>query len=103
MPGEAGLSTCCQGLTMPHGGDVKITSDERAAIGSIALRSNPALLGAVVLTSLSILAAVYLPGLETVLESAVLTARDWGVALTCALVPVIFIEIVKRLWSPRER
>jgi P-type Ca2+ transporter type 2C len=74
---------------------------QRSAIHSLRRKSNPALLGAVVLTSMSLLAAVYLPGLETVLESAALTLRDWTVVLVFSLVPAIVIEVMK--WVRRQR
>lgn len=76
---------------------------ERASMHSLRFWSNPALLGAVALTGVSLLAAVYLPFLEAVLESAPLRASDWGIALACSLAPVIVIEAVKWLHPPRGK
>jgi Ca2+-transporting ATPase len=41
------------------------------------------------------LAAVYVPGLQTVLQTTQLTAADWGLVLAASLIPVGVVELVK--------
>ena len=59
------------------------------------LFANGWLWGAVVLCILLQLAAVYVPFLQSILHTAPLDARDWGLVAGCALLPLGVIEIVK--------
>jgi len=61
------------------------------------LFTNGWLWGAVLVCVLLQLAAVYLPFLNTILHTVPLGARDWAVVAACALLPLVVIEVVKRI------
>lgn len=66
--------------------------------------SNPYVLGAVVLTVALELAAVYMPGLRTVLRTTPPAAVDWLVIIGCALMPLVVGQLLRRVsWRLRER
>ncbi len=57
--------------------------------------TNGWLWGAVVVCLLLQVAAVYVPFLQTVLQTVPLSGRDWGVIAACSLLPVAIVELVK--------
>ena len=59
------------------------------------LFTNGWLWGAVLLCIVLQLAAVYVPFLRTILHTVPLRARDWGVVVGCALLPLLVVELVK--------
>ncbi len=70
---------------------------ERAALRLREWFANRYVLGAVVLTVVLQLAAVYMPGLKTVLKTAPLRVGDWLIVLACSLVPLVVGQMYRRV------
>jgi Ca2+-transporting ATPase len=68
---------------------------QRRSAFTARLFTNGWLWGAVVLCLLLQVAAVYVPLLQTVLETVPLTPTDWQVIAACSLTPVAVVELVK--------
>ena len=64
--------------------------------------TNRYVLGAVVVTVLLQLAAVYAPGLPTILKTQPPTGVDWLVIAGCALMPVTVGQVLRRIRTHRE-
>jgi len=76
--------------------------NSRKERGALRLRewlSNRYVIGAVVLTVALQLAAVYMPGLNTVLKTAWLGATDWLIIGVCSLVPLAAGQVMRLLRS----
>ncbi|MBD3290753.1 HAD-IC family P-type ATPase, partial [candidate division KSB1 bacterium] len=57
--------------------------------------TNPFVWGAVGLCTVMLLAAVYLPGLNTILETVKLDSRQWAVIMGMSLMPLVIGQLVK--------
>lgn len=53
-------------------------------------------LGAVILSVLLVLAIVYIPFFNTVLDTAPLGYKDWGIIIFFSLIPMTFMELRKK-------
>jgi len=69
-------------------------SQTRSAL-TASLFTNGWLWGAVLVCLLLQTAAVYVPFLQTVLNTVPLTGADWGLVAACSLTPVAVVELVK--------
>ena len=75
---------------------------EHGALKAHEWLSNRYVLGAVVLTVALQLCAVYLPGLNTVLKTALLDGRDWLIVGVCSLVPMAAGQLSARFMPSGE-
>jgi Ca2+-transporting ATPase len=73
---------------------------ERSALRGREWLANGYVLGAVVLTIVLQLAAVYVPGLQKVLRTAPPAAGDWLVIVACSLMPLAVGQVMRRLRRP---
>jgi Ca2+-transporting ATPase len=76
---------------------------ERGAMRGREWMSNPYVLGALVLTVGLQMAAVYAPGLRTVLHTTAPSARDWLVVAACSLLPLVVGQTLRRVKGNGER
>jgi len=76
---------------------------ERQTAFSLGFLTNPWLLVAILLSGLLQLAAVLLPGIQSVFEIEQALEAEWGLVLGLALVPVTVIELAKLLPCPDWR
>jgi Ca2+-transporting ATPase len=63
--------------------------------------SNTFLLGAISISWLLLLAAIYFPSLQKLLRTVPLALADWGMLVALALINVVLIEFVKRIFNRR--
>ena len=74
---------------------------ESRALWTVGLRSNPAMLGAVLLTIVLQLAVVYVPVLQTIFGTTALPVSDLLIALGAAVAVLVLVELWK--WGNRRR
>jgi Ca2+-transporting ATPase len=84
-------------LTLSQLGHLLAIRSERESIFRLGFLSNPPLLGAVLLTLLLQLAALYVPAFRSVLKTEPLTAGELGLCLALSAVVFLAVEIEKRL------
>jgi Ca2+-transporting ATPase len=72
---------------------------ESRPVWTIGLRSNPAMLGAGLLTVVLQLLVVYVPFLQTVFGTAPLSVRDLLIAIAAAVAVLLLVEVWK--WASR--
>jgi P-type Ca2+ transporter type 2C len=72
---------------------------ESRALWTVGLQSNPAMLGAVLLTIVLQLAVVYVPVLQTIFGTTALPVSDLLIALGAALAVLLLVEV----WKWRHR
>jgi Ca2+-transporting ATPase len=68
---------------------------ERFSLFSIGLASNPALLGAVLLTVLAQLAVIYLPPLNTVFRTVPLSPAELAACIVIGSIVLVAVELEK--------
>jgi P-type Ca2+ transporter type 2C len=74
---------------------------ESRALWTVGLQSNPAMLGAVLLTIVLQLAVVYVPVLQTIFGATALPVNDLLIALGAAVAVLVLVELWK--WGNRRR
>ena len=84
-------------LTLAQMGHVLAIRSERDSLFSQGLFSNPALLGAVVLTFVLQLATIYMPSLNPIFKTEPLTAAELGFCLAMSSLVFVAVEIEKLL------
>ena len=87
-------------LTLAQMGLALATRSERDSLFQIGLRSNQAMLGAVVLTLLLQLAVIYIPFLQGIFETTALSLLELTISLGLAALPFAAVEIQK--WFSRH-
>lgn len=105
-----GLQAWAQATGNPHGPSMVFTTltlaqmahvlairSERDSLFTLGLRSNLALLGAVLLTLLLQLATLYVPALNPVFKTAPLSALELGLCFGAAVVVLLAVELEKLL------
>ena len=73
---------------------------EHQALWKLGLRSNPQMLGAVLLTIALQLAVVYIPFFQTIFRTTAMPPTDLLVAIGAALIVLLFVETWK--WASRR-
>lgn len=71
---------------------------QRYTMPELGLLTNPALIGAIVVSGLLQLGVVLLPAAQPVFESARVLPWHWGLMAVLALAPVTIIEVAKLVW-----
>jgi Ca2+-transporting ATPase len=87
-------------LTLAQMGHVLAIRSERESLFTMGVGSNPALLGAVLLTFLLQMATLYVPALHPIFETQPLTAPELGVCLGAAALVFAGVEVEK--WMTRR-
>jgi len=86
------------------GNALSIRSEKRSLL-SIGLFSNPALVGAVLLTFILQMAVIYIPFLQSIFKTVALSPSELGISLAMSTVVFIVAEAVKLIssWKARRK
>lgn len=63
---------------------------------------NPYLIGAVVLTFVLQLVAIYVPGVQSILQTTALSLNLWGYVLFGAIIPIIVLQVIAVIQKKRK-